>query len=783
MLPWLSRRVVKDAWYVVGTWVVLSVVLVAVASGALGGGGLFARLQIGGPAIPGTQSAQGEQILDTLAGDAETVSLLVTGVDISTPEAQQATASALTSAHSDLHALAGEQNVLDPFVVPGMLSEPAAQALASSDLDGFLVIVTVNPNGTEVAAPEDRAYAQEVADLVRRVENRLDRIPGELREVSPTAAGVVSDEGLVTRELNDRVERDLVRGELVAVPLVLGVMVVVFGGFLMAGMPLIGALAAITGSLGALYLLSFVVEIQSFSVNIVAVVGLGLSVDYGLLMASRYREELNRERDELESSAEIRFRRRRTGRRDPLIAECMTTTLATAGRTVLFSGATVGAALMALTLIGPGVLWSVGVAGIAVVVVATAASLTLVPALLVLPGRRLQRPPLLRLRRRSARRDGGHRSDSGVFSGTARLVQRMPWVVLVACVALLVALASPLLGMHMLTSTTQILPQGSDQHTYVSVLQEDYPAAAGEDATLVISSTGERVTSYINEQVAPVDGVTGILRSATAGEYTVVYLDLEGEPSSATAENAVSDILASPAPADIWVTGQAASQVDFRQTVVDGLPMAGGVLLLVTFVLMFLMTGSAVAPFKVLLTNTVSLAASLGVLVWIFQEGHLAGFLGVTPIGGVEAHVVLAAVAVGFGLATDYEVFILARIKECRDAGQDDDAAVRAGLQRSGRVVTSAALVMVIVFMGFVSGDLLVVKELGVALAVMVLLDATVVRLLLVPATMGILGGWSWWAPFRRNTRVETPTHVADGDVTVVGTAPAPASGLPGPVG
>ena len=243
-----------------------------------------------------------------------------------------------------------------------------------------------------------------------------------------------------------------------------------------------------------------------------------------------------------------------------------------------------------------------------------------------------------------------------------------------------------------------------------------------------------------------------------AGQVLRVRRNTSGSrsPSAAhaTAERAVAGIQALDPPADAWITGQAASQDDFRQAIVHGLPKVVGVLLLASFALLFLMTGSVLVPFKALLINAVSLAASLGVLVWVFQGGHLRGLLGFTPIGGVEAYVMVTAVGVGFGLAMDYEVFILARIKEYWDGGDDNNTAVERGLQRSGGVVTSAALIMMIVFLGFVSGDLLIVKEIGLALAVMVALDATVVRMLLVPAIMSLLGRWNWWAPgFLQNVR------------------------------
>ncbi|WP_147681271.1 MMPL family transporter [Actinomyces ruminicola] len=750
MLAWLSRRVVKDAWIIVGTWVVIALMLLIASVTGMGGANLFERAVAGAPSIGGTESAEGEQILQTLSGDAETVTLLVTDIDISEPETQQAVADALQDAHTELRALVGEQNVIDPFVVPGMLSEPAAQMLASADLDGFIMVVTVDPNGDTVASPDDRAYAREVAQLVGRVEARLALVPDELSGVESSVRGIVSDDTLMVDAVNDQVRADLLKGELISLPLALLIMVLVFGGFLAAGMPLIGALASICGTMGVLYALSFAMDLQSFVINIVAVISLGLSIDYGLLITSRYREELARSHDAEGDGAAGRRRRRRTGRRDTLITACVTTTLTTAGRTVLFSALTVAACMLGLALVGTSILRSIAVACLASCLIAATAALTLVPAVLVLAGRRMLRPTLLQripLVGTLQRRMGDVTSDRGLFRWIARQVQRMAWVVLVACVVALVVLASPARNLHLLASATELLPADSDQRTYLTVLENNYSAVTQQDATVIVSATGEKVTDFINADVAAVDGVAEVLRVATAGDYTVVYLELAPQSSSRAAEDAVASIRALAAPADMWVTGQAAGQLDFRQGVFAALPWVSAFIALVTLVLLFLMTGSLLVPIKALVINLLSLAASVGVLVWVFQEGHLTGLLAFTPVGGVEAYVVVTAVAVGFGLAMDYEVFLLARIKEYWDAGADSDTAVAKGLQRSGRIVTFAALIMVIVFLGFVSGELLIVKEIGVALAIVVALDATLVRMLLVPAAMTLLGRWNWWAP------------------------------------
>ncbi|WP_257210803.1 MMPL family transporter [Actinomyces ruminis] len=576
MLAWLSRRVIKDAWIIVGAWMLLAVALLIASVTGLGGNNLFERAAAGSTAIAGTNSAEGEQILDTLSGDAETVTLLVTDIDISDTVTQQAVADALENAHADLRALVGEQNVIDPFVVPGMLHEPAAQMLAATDLDGFLLVVTVDPNGDAVADANDKRYAAQVAELVDRVEARLEQVPDELSSIEPGVRGIVSDDVLMAAAVNDQVRADLVRGELITLPLALVIMVLVFGGFLAAGMPLIGALVSIACTMGVLYFLSVGVDLQSFVINIVTVISLGLSIDYGLLITSRYREELARSHQAAGAEAGVRLRRRRRGgRRDPRLADCLTTTLATAGHTVLFSALTVSACMLGLVLMGPVVLRSIGIACLASCLIAVAAAITLVPAMLVLLGRHMLRPSLLQripVLGYLQRHLGDVTSERGVFRWIARQVQRMAWVVLVACVVALVVLASPARNLHLLSSTTELLPADSDQRTYLTVLDEDYAAVTQQDATLIIAATGDRVTDFINEQVAGVDGVQEVLQVATAGDYTVVYLDLAGDPTSRAAEDAVASIRALPAPADTWTTGQAASQLDFRQSLRASLP-------------------------------------------------------------------------------------------------------------------------------------------------------------------------------------------------------------------
>ena len=756
MLSWLVRRVVKDAWFVVVTWAVLAIVLLTASLGILGGRGLFERLEAGTLSVGGTESAQGDQIISVLSGDGRIVTLMVEGIDISSPEAQAQVAEALGPAHTELASLAGATNVFDPFNVRRSLYASAVQSFGSDRLDGFLVVVSVDPNGTEVASPDDQAYAAEVDRIVERVEDRLRQIPGELSSISPQVSGIVSDDALKTDAVNDQARRDLLPAVLIAVLAPLVMMILILGRVRAAAAPALGALVSLAGSLGILWALSLMMKVQAGTVGVITAVGLSLSIGYGLLIACRYQEELvSAQREEALDTGEGEIvagahRRPRPGRRSSLLVPAMQAAVSTTGRTMILSGVLVAACMIPLLLMGSDALRATGLAGIAVVLVCVTVSLTAVPAVLSLLGEAMRRPTILQRATaalRSPRPGQGAVREEGVFSRLASLIHRLPWVVLVAGAVLLVILASPARHLHMLTSTDDLLPAGSDQQAYRQMLLEHYPVAGQqEDAAVVIAGTGENVTNFINSKIATTPGVDKIQRTATAGKYTVAYLDLAGPASGGQAEAAVRSLRALEAPADTWVTGQAASQVDFADAVVRSL-LAVGAAMLTVLVMLCLVTGSILVPVKTLIVNVLSVAASLGMVVWVFQQGHAAGLLGFTPLGGVEAYAVVTAACAGLGLSTGYSVFSLGRIKERWQEGYDNNRAVELGLQRSGRTLTSMALVMTVVFLGFVTGKTLIVKEAALILALTVVIDAVVVRVLLLPAAMALLGRWNWWMP------------------------------------
>ncbi|MET4222973.1 MMPL family transporter [Oerskovia enterophila] len=733
MFESLGRAVAHRPRLTVAVWVVLTVLGFALAVVGVHGESLFDRLTTGEPAVPGSQSERGTQILTDQETTGEEISLLVSGADPADP----AVAEAMDPVHQQLGAITGVATVVDPFVIPGGLETEAARSLVAADGDGFLVSVTLE------AGLDEETTAAAASDVVER----LEAVPEELAEAAPGATGLVSSNDLIVEAITSQVEKDLTTGEMIALPIALLVMVLVFGGFLAAAMPMAGAVASIGAGLGVLLALSYPLTIDASVVNVVTLLGLGLSIDYGLLIVSRFREELHRLVDERAPGG--------TATSGPSsqaeVTAAVVRTMATAGRTVAFSALTVAISIAGLMVFEPDILRAIGAAGLAIILIAVATAMTLVPALLALAGHRLVAPSVLSRvpgLRTVLARTADVQSDEGVFSRLTGRVQRHPVWVMLGTVAVLVVLALPVLGLQMRNSGIELLPQSSPQREFVDEVTAQFPASESPDLHVVTDSTPEQAQAWA-EEIAGLEHVERVDPAVTVGtDHAVVGVHVDTDDAGGPEAVAVVDEVRALDPGfDFYVTGQAAGQVDFRAALADRVWWAVGIVVVATFVLLFLMTGSVLIPVKALLTNVLSLAASLGVLVWVFQEGHLEGVLDFSSAGGIETYVVALVIAFAFGLAMDYEVFLLSRIKELHDAGLSNDEAVRLGLQRSGRIITSAAAIIIVVFAGFVFGELLVIKEVGFALAVAVFIDATIVRILLVPATMTLLGRANWWAP------------------------------------
>ena len=724
MLQGLGRGIARHPGLIVLVWLIVTIASFAAATSVFGEG-LFARLSSGQLTVPG-ESDEGLAILTDNSTTGQSLTLLVHGVDPADPGLVEP----VGRAHQDLLAIDHVASVAEPITVPGGPQNPQVASLVAKDGDGFLVSVTLEP---------DLPKAQQDAAL-DEVQARLTALGAELTAQYPESTAQVGGGSLLLSAITGQVEKDLVKGELIALPISLLVMVLVFGGFVAAGMPIMGAIASIAGALATLLAFSYVIDLDASVVNVVTVMGLGLCIDYGLLIVSRYREELRKRFSELTT------RSTRAARTEALVA-----TMGTAGRTVLFSAITVAISLSGLMVFQADIFRAIGAAGVSVVVVALLVALTLVPALLALAGARMLRPgamtkvPVLK---RVANRLGDVAPDVGFFSGLARWTQKRPWLVMIGVLAILGLLAAPALRLEMRSSGEQLLPPGHPDRVFFDTLAEQYPAF-GLPQVQVVGQTSPEQMSQLAEDVSTMAGVELVSPPRPVGDEYAVFSVFMTNPDvgSAEAKDVVTQVRETRTPFRTWVTGQTAHLMDFTHAIGQRVIWAVAIVMLATFVLLFLLTGSILVPIKALLINVVSLGASLGVLVLIFQDGRFESFLNFSSVGGIEAIIPILVVALGFGLAMDYEMFLLSRIKEFKDKGLTNNEAVVIGLQRSGRIITSAALIVVLVFSGFALGDLLVIKETGIALAVAVTIDATLVRCLLVPATMTLLGEWNWWAP------------------------------------
>ena len=728
MFERLARAICRAPWITIAVWAVIATISVGVASVGVTGENLFDRLSTGAPAIPGSESDTASDKIRESSTSGAGLTLVMRDLDL-----DESLAAPLAEIRQEIAAVPGVDTVIDPYLFPGGPADPVAAGLVAQDGRGFLVVAEL-----EHGLPEDAEAA-----ALTEVQALLEAAPARLAETSPGATGLVGGTSMIIADIMDQVQTDLRVGETIALPIALVIMILVFGGLLAAAMPLVGALASIAVGLGGAYALTYALNLDVSTVNVITILGLGLSIDYGLLIVSRYREELARILAEDEAGT-----RRRRG--DGAVDEAVRRTMITAGRTVSFSGLIVAISISGLLVFSPEILRAFGAASVIVVMVAVTTALTLVPALLKLTGRRLvgrsvvEKVPGFTW---VLHRTGDVSSAEGAFSRLAGRVQRHPWLVLLGCLAVLGLLASPVAGLQMRNSTVELLPPSSSQRDFLAAVGEQFPAAAAAPVQVVADGTLEEVGAW-SAEVAALDGVAGVDPVAPLGGNVFLGVRLTAADPGGDEATAVVAALRDLDPGfSTWVGGQAANQTDFIDALARDVWWAVGIVATATLVLLFLMTGSVFIPVKALLTNAVSLSAALGVLVWGFQEGHLEGLLGFSSSGGIETYVVALVVAFGFGLAMDYEVFLLSRIKEMHDAGHDDDAAVRLGLQRSGRIITSAAVIIVVVFAGFMFGELLVIKQVGFALAVAVAIDATLVRMLLVPATMTLLGTWNWWAP------------------------------------
>jgi len=524
-------------------------------------------------------------------------------------------------------------------------------------------------------------------------------------------------------EVGDLVSADLAKAELLAFPLLFLLSLVIFRGAIAALLPLFVGLLTIMATFLGLRIINELTPLSIFALNLAIGLGLGLAIDYSLFVLSRYREEVERHGPGREALAQ---------------------TLRTAGRTVLFSSLTVAAAMLALLIFPQRFLYSMGISGALTALAAGVIALTALPALLMVLGERVNALAPKRLRHREVA------TESGFWYRLSHFVMRRPVIVAVTTAAVLIAAGTPFTRIEFTGVDASVLPNSAEPKQVDTALRTEFPPGRTSTLHVAISapqSAAEPLRDYAaklrtRSDVAAVD-LPGFIGQRT-WQVEVVPAALALEKRSL---ELVKSVRATPAPGPVSVSGESARFVDQRAGLADRLPLAIAFLAITTLVILFAMTGSVVLPLKALVMNLLGLSAAFGVLVFIFQDGRLEGLLGYSSQGALEITQPLVLLAIAFGLSTDYGVFLLTRIKEARDAGAANDEAVAIGLQHTGRIVTAAALLLVVAIGAFATSQLVFIKQLGVGTAVAVAVDATIVRALLVPALMKLLGERNWWAP------------------------------------
>jgi uncharacterized membrane protein YdfJ with MMPL/SSD domain len=677
-----------------GRWIALGALVAALVAGAFGGG-VADRMGAFNADDPDTESIRTAQRLEAATGldaDPGVVALV-------TPRAPVRSASGRARVEEvarELRGIEGIAAVASPFGRGG-----SGEQIARDGRSAFVAAI-------QSATADD----EEVAE---RVEEALGSAPG-----------VELGGGLLAAEdANATVEEDLRRAELLAFPLLFVLAFWFFRSLVASLLPLLVGGLSIVFTFLVLRVVSEGVDLSIFALNLVTGVGLGLAIDYSLFMVSRYREEIA-----VHGAG----------------PEALAQTMRTAGRTVLFSALTVAAALASLILFPQRFLYSMGIGGVAVALIAAAVSLIVLPAVLAMLGERVNSlaPRWLRRVAEAEARD----PRRGAWYRISRFVQRRPGRVAIAATVLLVAIAAPFANASFTTVGPEVLPEESEPRRVFDELTERFGANQDTPVYVAAETRDAGAARAFARRLESLPGVSAV-RPPRRVEQGLWQIDVVGRShfTEPGAEGLVRDLRALPAPFDFGVAGEAAEFVDLKASLRHHMPFALGLLALTTVLILFAMTGSVLLPIKALVMNLLTVSAAMGLLVFVFQDGRFEGLLDFEASGALDTTQPLVLFATAFGLSTDYGVFLLSRIKEAREAGASDSEAVALGLQRTGRIVTAASLLFAVAIGAFATSQLIFIKELGVGTAAAVLIDASIMRALLVPALMQLLGRRNWWAP------------------------------------
>jgi uncharacterized membrane protein YdfJ with MMPL/SSD domain len=712
-------------------WIVLFFALLIVAVAAIFGTGLFGSLKSGGFADPASESSKAQALLDAKLGGS-TADIIILMNSNSTKATDPTFMDAATQLLAKLKA---RQEVAS---VTSYYSTHSASLLSRDGHETFAVV--------QLTAKDEATKEKDYKTIEPLI-------------TSPVLHTMVGGNVAVNIAINKQVGADLERAELITFPIVAILLLIVFGSLVAAALPLLIGGIAIMGAFAILRAMTNWTDVSVYAVNVVTMLGLGLAIDYSLFIVTRFREELGSNNGEVKGAMER--------------------TMATAGRTILFSGLTVSTSLLGLMLFPEMFLRSMSMGAIAATLVAMLAALTILPALLAVLGHRINALSIQRLFRRtsSSQRQVSSNETQGAWYRIAEMVMRRPVVVGLAVLAILVTLGLPFWRVAFSTPDVKVLASNQEARIVSDRLSRDFAQQGNSQLVIVIRTPGDAL-SYTNlasldtyvHAIKAIPGVVSVESLVTVNpqlslaDYQQLYAHPGANPQLGAMEAqlangdttkitvAMQPVDHSPAAVDIVhqvraIDGTTAYQLDLLASLSATLPYALLVMFVAVSVLLFLMTGSLLMPVKAIVLNILSLSATFGALVWIFQDGHLQNLLGFQSTGSIDATQPILIFAIAFGLSMDYEVFLLSRIKERYDETGDNRAAVSSGLQRTGWLITSAAMLMAVVFSAFGTSKIIFIQEIGIGLAIAVIIDATLVRMLLVPATMRLLGKWNWWAP------------------------------------
>jgi RND superfamily putative drug exporter len=688
MFARLGRLAVRRKMLVV----IASALIIGVAAGI--GSLLFARLSSAGYNDPGSDSAKVYNYLhDTLGAKDPGVVLILDGGK-STVNEISATATKIENA------VRGENGVQRTV---SYWSAGNAPQLASKDGKAGYLFVYLTTDGLDKSSKIAGA-------LQTKYDKQIDNV-----RVYATGFSVFG------HTVNSRISKDLAKSESFAIPLTFLALAFVFGGLIAAGMPLVVGISAILGAFFIVWLISLTTTVSIFALNLITGLGLGLGIDYALLIVNRFREELHAGRS---------------------VEESVVKTMDTAGRTVFFSGLTVAVTLGSLALFPQFFLKSFAYAALAVVLVAIAGALTTLPALLAIAGPRIDKFVV--------RKGAITPKEDGRWATAARLVMKRPVAVVVIVLAVLAIIATPIRGIAFSQVDDRVLPKSDKVAVAAQVQRDRFPGNEANPIEVIIpnaSSQSTAIAAY-TQDLAKISGIIHVIPPTIASNAARIQAISSVSPRTPNGEKQIIAIRDIQSPSGTLVGGVAADYADSQNGIARTLPWVFLWIGVSVLILLFLFTGSIILPIKAVLLNAVSLTVTLGVLTWIFVDGHLANLLGgFTLTGTLDTSTVVLIAVLTFGLSMDYELFLLSRIKEEHLAGKSTIESVATGLQRSARIISAAALLLAIVFASLITSGVTLVKMMGFGVAFAILLDATVVRGLLVPALMRLFGEANWWAP------------------------------------